>query len=214
MKICVASNNKNKIKQFGEIFASCGIDAEFVTSGEIGFRDYPPEDADTFYGNSKIKADAVFAYIKENHKGEYAVIADDSGLIVDALDGAPGVKSARYASTNDVDDASDEDNNKKLISEMKRVLSENPDVPMTSRYKSVVYMIFPDGKAIFADGTVEGLITFDGRGTNGFGYDPYFFVESFGKTLAELSSDERNGISHRGNAIRNLVASAEFKKYF
>lgn len=203
MEICIASNNKNKIRQFGEMFSSAGAKVSLYTARELGFSDFPPETADTFYGNSKIKAEAVFKHLKQAFPDrEITVIADDSGLSVDALNGEPGVKSARYASIDDIMDASDEDNNKKLIGKLVELVRNNPDTDLSAHYTCHIVAIKPDGTELDSEGNVYGRMVFEPKGSDGFGYDPYFFVEKFQKTFAELTAKERNGISHRGKAVR------------
>ncbi len=205
MKICVASNNKNKIRQFGEMFAELGASVELYTSKELGFTDYPPEDADTFYGNSYIKAKAVHDYLASNSEyNDIIVLADDSGLSVNILGGEPGVMSARYASVNDVDDASDEDNNRKLMGKLSSIVDKEPDADLSAYYTCHIVAIFPDGSSLDAEGRVDGRMVFEPRGNDGFGYDPYFFVECYNKTFAELTPAERNAISHRGKAVRKI----------
>lgn len=203
MKICVASNNKNKIRQFGEMFSSLGAEVTLFTAKELGFTEYPPEDADTFAGNSLIKAKAVYDFLKTRENG-YVVLADDSGLCVDVLGGEPGVKSARYASTDDVTDASDDDNNKKLMGKLEALCLKNPDTDLSAKYVAHIVAILPDGQVLDAEGTVSGRMVFEPRGNDGFGYDPYFFVDCYNKTFAELTPDERNAISHRGKAVRKI----------
>ena len=198
MKICIASNNRNKIKQFGQIIAAEGIDAETCSAGDLGFCGFPPEDAETFLGNSLIKAAAVRNFLEEKGiAGDYFVLSDDSGICVDALGGAPGVHSARFSGEN----ASDEDNNKKLIS----LLSGYPEAERTAHYACVVTMILPNGDVISGQGTVYGRMIDTPRGSDGFGYDPYFYVDSKAATFAELSPCDRNAMSHRGGALRKVI---------
>lgn len=203
--ICIASNNKNKIRQFGEMFESIGEKACLYSAKELGFSDFPPETEDTFYGNSKIKATAVWKYLKEAYpEREITVIADDSGLCVDALDGAPGVKSARYASLDIAVDASDEENNKKLIGELKELVEKDINADLSAHYTCCIVAIKPDGTELSSEGRVNGRMVFEPSGNDGFGYDPYFFVDVYNKTFAELTIEERNGISHRGKAVREI----------
>ncbi|MCU1454624.1 MAG: non-canonical purine pyrophosphatase, RdgB/HAM1 family [Acidimicrobiales bacterium] len=150
------------------------------------------EDAATFEGNARLKAVALV-----RATGEPA-IADDSGLIVDALDGAPGVRSARYAG----EDASDEDNVRLLLA----ALADVPPAERTARFHCVVLARWPDGREVVAQGTVEGHITAAPRGSAGFGYDPVFVPEGGGGlTFAELGSAPKHAISHRGRALRSLA---------
>ncbi|MBR6524229.1 MAG: XTP/dITP diphosphatase [Clostridia bacterium] len=185
MKVLAATGNKGKIREFSQILTPLGF--ETISPKDIGLDIDPEETGETFAENAKIKAVAFMQASK------MPVIADDSGLMVDFLDGAPGVYSARYA------DGSDADRCKKLLENMKG--AEN----RTARFVSSVCMVFPDGKTIEAEGACEGVITRSPIGENGFGYDPVFYIPSMGKTIAEMSADEKNAISHRGKALRLLA---------
>ena len=145
------------------------------------------EDGETFEENARKKAETIF------RRTGKPCLADDSGLQVDALGGAPGVYSARYAGTN-----KDKDNNQKLLSEMEGKINR------TARFVCVMVLLYGEGKEIVAQGRCEGEIAVAPRGGNGFGYDPLFYLPQFGKTMAELTDDEKNAISHRGNALRSL----------
>ena len=136
----------------------------------------------------KIKALAA-----ANHTGELA-IADDSGLVVDALDGAPGVYSSRFAGEN----ATDEERNEKVL----QLLKDIPDDQRTARFVAVAAIAEPGRIIATTEGKVEGIIAREPKGSNGFGYDPIFYVPEFGKTTAELSSEQKDAISHRGEAFR------------
>ena len=164
----------------------------------LGIESDPAEDADTFEGNARIKARAA-----HEASGGLAALADDSGLVVDALDGAPGVHSARYAG-EPCDDAA---NNAKLLA----ALADVPDGERTARFASTLVFVDEDGSEIVAEGAVEGRIGHEGRGSEGFGYDPLFVPDVFGgaRTLAEVGRDEKNAVSHRGNALRQLRAKLE-----
>lgn len=155
------------------------------------------EDADTFEGNSRLKAVALVAATG------LAAVADDSGLEVDALDGAPGVWSARYAG----EDATDQDNVDKLLA----ALADRPDpTDRTARFQAVVVLRHPDGSELVASGTVEGHIAEAPRGPGGFGYDPVFIPnEGDGRTFGEMTQDEKHAISHRGRALRDLLAQLD-----
>lgn len=196
IKVCIASNNKNKIKQFGEILASQKLDAEVLTAKEAGMEEFPPEDANTFYGNSLIKAKALHEFIKtKNGTCGCYVVADDSGVCVDALGGAPGVHSARYSGEH----ATDPENNALLLKNLEGV--EN----RAAHYMCAMTLVTPDGRIMCCGGRVDGEIIDEARGSDGFGYDPYFYIRNLGKTFAELTSDVRNSMSHRGNALRKTV---------
>jgi XTP/dITP diphosphohydrolase len=151
------------------------------------------EDADTFIGNARLKAVALCEATGE------ASVADDTGLEVDALDGRPGVRSARFAG----DHASDADNVAVLLESLRDVDA----AARTARFRTVALVRRPDGDEVVAEGTVEGLIATAPRGTNGFGYDPVFVpLDGDGRTFAEMSAAEKNAISHRGRAFRALAA--------
>jgi len=155
------------------------------------------EDEDTFEGNSRLKAVALC------EATGLAAVADDSGLEVDALGGAPGVWSARYAG----EDASDQDNVDKLLA----ALADRPDpADRTARFQAVVVLRYPDGSERVAAGTVEGHIADAPRGPGGFGYDPVFVpAEGDGRTFGEMTQDEKHAISHRGRALRDLLAQLD-----
>ena len=187
-RIVAATKNQNKVREIKAITDEFGF--EIVSRDEAGVPDVEiVEDGETFYDNSYKKAYEIMKLSGE------ITIADDSGLCVDALDGAPGVMSARFSETGD-----DKENNKKVLELMK-------DVPMekrTARFVSVITMVYPDGKVISAEGKVEGHIMFEESGENGFGYDPMFRPLGYDKTFGELPAELKNSISHRGNALRAL----------
>lgn len=153
------------------------------------------EDADTFEGNARLKAASLA------EATGLAALGDDSGLVVDALDGAPGVHSARYAG----DHATDADNVAKLLA----ALADRPDpVDRRARFRCVVVLRRPDGTELVVDGSVEGTLAESPRGTNGFGYDPVFVPDDGdGRTFAEMAGDEKHAISHRGRALAALQAA-------
>lgn len=155
------------------------------------------EDADTFVGNARLKAVALVAATG------LAAVADDSGLEVDALGGAPGVRSARYAG----DGATDRDNVEKLLA----ALADRPDpADRTARFQAVVVLRRPDGTELVAGGTVEGHIADAPRGSGGFGYDPVFVpADGDGRTFGEMSQDDKHAISHRGRALRSLLGQLD-----
>ena len=184
MKVLAATGNKGKIREFSEILTPLGF--EVVSPKDIGVDIDPEENGLTFAENSLIKATA---FMKE---AKMPVIADDSGLAVDFLDGAPGIYSARYA------EGTDSDRCDKLL----RNMADAKD--RKARFISAVTMVFPDGKIVQAEGVCEGEIAFNPVGENGFGYDPVFYIAEFNKTIAQMTSDEKNSISHRGKALRLL----------
>ena len=191
MRVIIASNNAHKVSEIENALSF--PDWTFQTLKEAGLQSDPAEDADSFEGNARIKAQAVRALAPDA-----AVLADDSGLEVDYLQGAPGVYSSRYAG----EDGNDEANNAKLLSELAGV----PDEQRTARFVCTLVYISPEGDELVARGTVEGKIGYEERGQEGFGYDPLFFPDAFGgeKTFAEVSQAEKSSLSHRGNALRVL----------
>ncbi len=188
-KAILASNNKHKLEEIHAILKD--FEYELVSMHDAGLVNFEiVEDGETFEENSLIKAQAVM------DKLGVISIADDSGLMVDYINGAPGVYSARYAGPS----CDYHDNNEKLLSELK-------DVPLekrTARFVSVITILFRSGKKIVARGEAEGHIAFKYHGDNGFGYDPLFIDIKSGKSFAELSSKEKNTISHRGKALEIL----------
>lgn len=189
-KVVIATNNAHKVEEIRTALDFEGW--EFLTLSQCDSYDEPAEDADTFEGNALIKALAA-----HEHTG-LAALADDSGLVVDALDGAPGVYSARYAGVHG-DDAA---NNEKLLRELEGVSDDR----RTARFVCSLAFVDEDGTQVFASGTIEGRIAHGLSGEGGFGYDPLFLPDEFAgaKSLAEVTQDEKNAISHRGNALRVL----------
>ena len=191
--VVIASNNAHKAEEIASALDFEGW--EFRTLRELGIQSDPAEDADTFEGNARIKARAA-----HEASGGMAALADDSGLQVDALGGEPGVYSARYAG----EDATDAQNNAKLLAALDAV----PDDRRTARFVSTLVFVDEDGAETVAHGTVEGKLGSEERGSGGFGYDPLFYPDVFAgeRTLAEVSQTEKNAVSHRGNALRQLRA--------
>ena len=188
MKIVLATHNKHKTFEFKRILSASNADIEILTLDDIGFTDEIIEDGSTFEENAFIKASAVA-------KLGYIGIADDSGLCVDALDGAPGIYSARYAGS----DCNDKENNKKLLINLSGVEKDK----RSAKFVCAIACAFPNGNGNFSvRGESKGFITYEESGNGGFGYDPLFYCPDFGKTFAELSADEKNSISHRGRAIK------------
>lgn len=190
MKVLLATNNAHKADEIRH--ALDFPDWEFVTLREAGVESDPAEDADTFEGNARIKALAAAK------ASGMAALADDSGLAVDALGGAPGVYSSRYAGA-DGDDAA---NNAKLLAELEGVSDEM----RTARFVCTLVFVDEAGNETVACGTVEGTIGYEERGSEGFGYDPLFFPEEYeGRlTFAEVPQAEKSAISHRGRALQLL----------
>ena len=190
-KIILASNNKNKLREFKELMR--GMDVELISQREAGCCFEVEETGTTFEENAYLKASAVTAATG------CIAIADDSGLVVDALNGEPGVYSARYAGVHG-DDAA---NNAKLLEN----LADVPEAERAARFMSVVALVDASGMVLTGTGACEGTIGFEGRGENGFGYDPLFLPnDTPGKTMAELTPAEKNAISHRFHALQDLSA--------
>ncbi|MCK8488835.1 XTP/dITP diphosphatase [Paenibacillus sp. MBLB2552] len=195
--VIVATRNAGKVKEFAHALAPLGKEVQSLA-------DYPEapevvEDGTTFAENARKKAKTVGDALGRT------VLADDSGLCVDQLDGAPGVYSARYAGEG----ASDEDNNEKLLAELeKKRLGEDTEQPLLSTARFVCHLALYDpaqGQFIEASGEAEGWITSDPAGGGGFGYDPLFYLPAYDKTYAELTLEEKQAVSHRGAALRALA---------
>lgn len=201
MKVIIATNNQDKAV---EIKRALDLDGwEFFTLADLGLDSDPDETADTFAGNAQIKVDAARAAADAAGLCDFAIMADDSGLCVDALDGAPGVFSARYADI-DGQHATYADNNEKLLAALKDV----PDHLRTAHFETVSVFEFPDGRALTAVGTCEGVIGHKCLGEHGFGYDPIFLPDAFKRkiSLAQVSREDKLKISHRGKSLELLAA--------
>ena len=185
MKVLLASNNGHKIKEIKEIL---GDFFDVVSLREAGVESDPEETGATFEENARIKA------VSGMKASGMPCIADDSGLEVFALDGLPGVMSARYAGGHGDDSA----NNEKLLRELENASDRS------ARYVCVICMAFPNGHEIVARGECRGTILKEARGEGGFGYDPLFFFPQFGKTFAEITAEEKNEVSHRKSALREF----------
>jgi XTP/dITP diphosphohydrolase len=191
-ELTIATSNPHKIEEISAVLGPLGIGCLPLGRSDIP---EPEEDGATFEENARIKA---IAYARALDR---VVLADDSGLEVDALGGAPGVHSARYAGVGATRAERDQANNAKLLAALEGV----PDRMRTARFVCVLSIARPDGTILAeARGTFDGVIGFAPRGVNGFGYDPLLVLPD-GRTSAELSSDEKNARSHRGNALRALV---------
>lgn len=182
MKLILASNNKNKLREFREILEPLGF--EVMSQSEAGIDIEAEETGSTFEENAFIKAKAIYDILK------IPVISDDSGLETDALNGAPGIYSARYAEAGK--------ECAKLLSEMEGV----PDEQRTARFKCSICYIDDRGESHIVTGRCEGKIGYEERGSNGFGYDPVFMYGD--KSFAELSSEEKNRVSHRSDALKKF----------
>lgn len=188
MKLVLASKNPHKLLEMQTILGRLGL--EVILESQAGVDVEVEETGTTFEENALLKATAVMK------ASGMAAIADDSGLMVDALDGAPGVYSARYGGLD-----SDAARTQLLLEHMKDV----PDGQRTARFVSAIACALPDGRIVTARGTCEGVITRQPAGENGFGYDPVFYVPSLGKTFAQAAAEEKNAISHRGNALQAFL---------
>lgn len=186
MKIIAATGNVGKIKEIKKIFSDDNV--EIISMGEIGIDIDIEENGTTFEENSLIKARTI-----AKMTGEIA-LADDSGLCVDALGGAPGIYSARYAGEN----ATDEERIEKLLKELSQEENRN------AKFVSVIAVVFPDGREMTASGEVKGKIAYQIFGNGGFGYDPVFISDELGKTFGQATADEKNKISHRARAIKKM----------
>ena len=190
LRVLVATNNAHKLAEFRRLLASAPI--EMVAPADAGIALDVDETGTTFAANAALKARA-FA----NAAGMPA-LADDSGIEVDALDGAPGVLSARYGGPG-LDDAG---RTQRLLDELR----QTPNARRGCRYVAVLALAWPDGETETFEGRCDGVLAREPAGDNGFGYDPVFFVPSAGRTMAELSPDEKDAISHRGRASTALSA--------
>ena len=186
MKVVAATGNKGKIREFQEILGK--MDIEVISMKEIGIDVEVEETGSTFEENALIKARAIAMLC------DYPVISDDSGLCVDALDGAPGIYSARFAG----EDADDSDRNRYLLKMLDGVENRK------AHYVAAIAYISQDGKEITTVGTTNGEILLEEEGTGGFGYDPLFYCTEINKCFGVATPDEKNQVSHRGRALRKL----------
>ena len=187
MKVILASKNQHKLTELSAILSQLGF--EIVLESEYGLDIDVEETGTTFEENSYLKAEAVMK------ASGLPVLADDSGLMVDALDGAPGVYSARYGHK-----ASDKERTAYLLENMKDV----PEERRGAKFVCVITCLFPDGRKIVARGECPGVIARAPHGENGFGYDPVFYLPELGMTYAELPSEQKNAISHRARALQDF----------
>lgn len=187
MKVILASKNPHKLTELSAILSQHGF--EIALESEYGLDIDVDETGTTFEENSLLKAEAVMK------ASGLPVLADDSGLMVDALDGAPGVYSARYGHKS-----SDGERTALLLENMKDV----PDEKRTAKFVCVITCLWPDGRKIVARGECPGVITHEVHGENGFGYDPVFYLPELGMTYAELPSEQKNAISHRARALQEF----------
>jgi XTP/dITP diphosphohydrolase len=187
-RLLIATSNTHKLGEYAELLDLPQL--TLVSLNDVQIAADAPEDGDTFHANSRQKA------LYYAQKSGLPTLADDSGIAVDALNGAPGVYSALYG-TPDLDDAG-----------RRRLLLANVnacgDAPRTAHFLCVITVVFPDGREIVSEGRCDGLIAFDEAGEGGFGYDPIFFLPERSCTIAQLSATEKNAISHRGQAVRGI----------
>ena len=184
-ELVFVTNNRHKLKEISSII---GDKITILGLSDIGCNDEIEENADTIEGNASLKSRYIWEKTGRN------CFADDTGLLIDALEGRPGVKSARYAG----DDCIPENNIRKVLKELEGIGDRK------ARFKTVISLII-DGREIQFDGIVEGTIIQEKRGTDGFGYDPVFLPDGYDQTFAEMEADEKNRISHRARASQKLI---------
>ena len=188
MEIILATHNEGKLREIRDLLN--GLDVEILSLKDIPQAPVIQETGSSFRENALLKAETIASFTNK------LTIADDSGLEVDALDGKPGIYSARFAGEN----AKDDENNQELLNRMR-------GVPIEKRgavFKCAIAIVDPEGKEEIVEGKCSGIIQFEEKGTFGFGYDPLFFVPEYGKTFAELTPEMKNTISHRAQAIKKL----------
>lgn len=200
MKVLIASRNRDKIRELGELLSAYtdGIKLELLSLDDVGFHGDIAEDGSSFAENAMIKAKAGAGF------SGLTTIADDSGLCVYALDGAPGIYSARYAGEGHDDSA----NNEKLLRELRGMKDRS------AAYVCAIAAVFPagtplEGDPVTVEGRCEGEILCAPRGTGGFGYDPLFWFDPYGKSFGETDPDDKNAVSHRGEAVKLLAAELD-----
>lgn len=199
MKVVLASKNQHKLVEISAILSK--LDIELVLESELGVDIDVEETGTTFEENSFLKASAVM------QATGLPALADDSGIAVDALNGEPGIYSARYGFDDSLDDWG------RLLLLLKNM--ENvPDEKRTGRFVCVITMVYPDGRTVQARGEAEGLILREARGEGGFGYDPIFYYPPAGVTFAELPAEEKNKVSHRANALKALFEKLSKEKEY
>lgn len=187
MKVVLASKNKHKLVEISQITEKFGI--ELVLQSELGVDIDVQETGSTFEENSLLKAEAVMKATG------LPALADDSGIAVDALNGEPGIYSARYGFDESLDDRG-------RVQLLLKNTQNVPDNQRQAQFVCVITLITPDGQTIQARGEIRGLLTREPSGEGGFGYDPIFYYPPFGKTLAEVSAEQKNQVSHRANALK------------
>jgi XTP/dITP diphosphohydrolase len=199
MTCILASNNPDKAREIRALFALHGM--ALLTLADVGVSFVPGEDGGTFVGNAVQKATETASFLSRLGdravRRPYAVIADDSGLAVDALGGLPGVDSALYLGVGTPFD--------KRMAHILELMKDVPDEERAARFVCVAACVLPDGEVITTSATLEGRIAYEPAGDGGFGYDPIFYIPEYGLTAARLSVGEKNKISHRGKAMGEMV---------
>lgn len=195
MKLVLASRNQKKIEELRSMLTEHFPDVEVLSLDDIGYEGDIEENGTTFEENAMTKA-------KVAASSGYIGIADDSGITVDALHGEPGVYSARFAAMHNYAGGHDDEANNQLLLEL---LKDTPDEERGAAYVCCVACVLPDGRSFTVRGEVRGRILREYHGTGGFGYDPMFYYEPFGKTFAEVSAQEKHSVSHRGNAMKKFA---------
>ena len=202
MRIVFATGNAGKMREIKQILGDIGMDV--VSMKEAGYTSDPEENGKSFEENALIKARALASLIND---GETIVMADDSGLEVDALNKEPGIYSARYLG----EETPYSVKNKNIIDRLEKVEPEK----RTARFVAAIAAVLPDGTELTTRGTIEGKIGYEERGANGFGYDPIFYLPDMSRSTAELPPEEKNKISHRGRALelmKDKLKSFEIKR--
>ena len=187
-EIIFATENAGKIREVEAMFEGLGVSVK--TMKEAGIRANIIEDGSTFMENAVKKAKTIAGYTKE------IVLADDSGLVIDHLNGEPGIYSARYLG----EDTPYEIKNAELLSRMEGV----EETKRSARFVCAMAAVMPDGEVLQTEGVMEGIIGYEAAGENGFGYDPIFYLPEFGMSSAQISSEQKNAVSHRGKALRKM----------
>jgi len=197
VEVLLATSNQHKLREIRAMLE--GTRFRVISLADIADAPEVVEDGDTFRANADKKARTLALHTRR------VCVADDSGIEVDALGGAPGVHSARFAGMSG--EAADPANNRLLLEKLQDV----PDAERTARFRCALAIVHPDGRALYSDGTVEGHIAHQEAGDGGFGYDPLFLLDGDpqGRTTAQLSAEEKNSISHRGLALRALLPILE-----
>ena len=203
-QIIFATGNQGKMREIRAILEDMKWDV--VSMKEAGIDPEIEENGATFTENAVIKAQTVADNLADEKKArECVILADDSGLVIDCLNGEPGIYSARYLG----EETSFSEKSADLLRRMKDV----PEEERSAKFVCAIAAVFPDGEVITTEGTVEGRIGYELKGENGFGYDPIFYLPEYGRTAAELTDDEKNQISHRSRALELMKAELEKRMF-